>query len=39
MTARPGWIARTTYFETRPAHQLDSPSWLEADRMGTLLAR
>jgi predicted Zn-dependent peptidase len=29
---------RTNYFETMPAHQLELALWLEADRMGTLLA-
>ncbi|HYZ54212.1 MAG TPA: pitrilysin family protein [Streptosporangiaceae bacterium] len=28
----------TTYFETMPAHQLELALWLEADRMGSLLA-
>ncbi|MFP8944060.1 M16 family metallopeptidase [Streptomyces fenghuangensis] len=29
---------RTNYFETMPAHQLELALWLEADRMGSLLA-
>lgn len=29
---------RTNYFETVPAHELELALWLEADRMGTLLA-
>ena len=29
---------RTKYFETMPAHQLELALWLEADRMGSLLA-
>src|SRR4029077_4885653 len=29
---------RTNYFETTPAHQLELALWLEADRMGSLLA-
>jgi predicted Zn-dependent peptidase len=29
---------RTNYFETMPAHQLELAFWLEADRMGSLLA-
>ena len=29
---------RTSYFETMPAHQLELALWLEADRMGSLLA-
>ncbi|MDB1088814.1 pitrilysin family protein [Streptomyces sp. ACA25] len=29
---------RTNYFETMPAHELELSLWLEADRMGTLLA-
>ncbi|GAA4960048.1 pitrilysin family protein [Yinghuangia aomiensis] len=29
---------RTNYFETMPAHQLELALWLEADRMGGLLA-
>jgi predicted Zn-dependent peptidase len=29
---------RTNYFETMPAHQLELAIWLEADRMGSLLA-
>jgi predicted Zn-dependent peptidase len=29
---------RTNYFETMPSHQLELAIWLEADRMGTLLA-
>ena len=29
---------RTNYFETLPAHQLELALWLEADRMGSLLA-
>ncbi|GAB2890897.1 M16 family metallopeptidase [Streptomyces mayteni] len=29
---------RTNYFETMPAHELELALWLEADRMGTLLA-
>src|ERR1700722_19171506 len=28
----------TNYFETMPAHQLELALWLEADRMGSLLA-
>ncbi len=28
----------TSYFETMPAHQLELALWLEADRMGSLLA-
>ena len=31
------WLARTNYFETMPAHQVELALWLEADRMGTLL--
>jgi predicted Zn-dependent peptidase/cytochrome c5 len=30
-------LDRTNYFETVPAHQLDTALWLEADRMGYLL--
>jgi predicted Zn-dependent peptidase len=39
-----GWLngttsfERTNYFETMPAHQLELALWLEADRMGSLLA-
>jgi predicted Zn-dependent peptidase len=29
---------RTNYFETMPTHQLELALWLEADRMGSLLA-
>ncbi|MBO8190236.1 insulinase family protein [Streptomyces oryzae] len=29
---------RTNYFETMPAHELELALWLEADRMGSLLA-
>ncbi|MFE3876862.1 M16 family metallopeptidase [Kitasatospora sp. NPDC059146] len=29
---------RTNYYETMPAHQLELALWLEADRMGSLLA-
>jgi predicted Zn-dependent peptidase len=29
---------RTNYFETMPGHQLELALWLEADRMGSLLA-
>src|SRR5258708_14889667 len=29
---------RTSYFEIMPAHQLELALWLEADRMGSLLA-
>ncbi|HTZ93511.1 MAG TPA: pitrilysin family protein [Streptosporangiaceae bacterium] len=29
---------RTNYFESMPAHQLELALWLEADRMGSLLA-
>ncbi|MFC5909097.1 M16 family metallopeptidase [Streptacidiphilus monticola] len=29
---------RTNYFETMPAHQVELALWLEADRMGSLLA-
>ncbi len=29
---------RTNFFETMPAHQLELALWLEADRMGSLLA-
>lgn len=29
---------RTNYFETMPSHQLELALWLEADRMGSLLA-
>ena len=29
---------RTNYFDTMPAHQLELALWLEADRMGSLLA-
>ena len=29
---------RTNYFETMPAHKLELALWLEADRMGSLLA-
>jgi predicted Zn-dependent peptidase len=29
---------RTNYFETMPSHHLETALWLEADRMGTLLA-
>jgi predicted Zn-dependent peptidase len=32
------WFDGTNYFETMPAHQLELALWLEADRMGTLLA-
>lgn len=32
------WLDRTNYFETMPSHQLELALWLEADRMGTLLA-
>ncbi|MBI2776308.1 MAG: insulinase family protein [Chloroflexi bacterium] len=32
------WLDRTNYFETVPSHQLELALWLEADRMGTLLA-
>src|SRR5918998_5463723 len=32
------WLDRTNYFETMPAHQLELALWLEADRMGSLLA-
>src|SRR3546814_4735837 len=29
---------RTNYFETMPTHQVELALWLEADRMGSLLA-
>jgi zinc protease len=32
------WFDRTNYFETLPTGGLDLALWLEADRMGTLLA-
>jgi predicted Zn-dependent peptidase len=32
------WLDRTNYFETVPSNQLEVALWLEADRMGTLLA-
>ncbi|MHB8717372.1 MAG: M16 family metallopeptidase [Candidatus Dormibacteria bacterium] len=32
------WLDRTNYFETLPSHQLETALWLEADRMGSLLA-
>jgi len=32
------WLDRTNYFETLPAHYLELGLWLEADRMGGLLA-
>jgi len=32
------WFERTNYFETVPTGALDLALWLEADRMGTLLA-
>jgi predicted Zn-dependent peptidase len=32
------WLDRTNYFETLPAHFLELGLWLEADRMGGLLA-
>lgn len=31
------WLDRTNYFETVPAHQLETALWLEADRMARLL--
>ena len=31
------WVDRTNYYETLPAHHLDTALWLEADRMGGLL--
>ncbi|HET6907694.1 MAG TPA: pitrilysin family protein [Mycobacteriales bacterium] len=31
------WCDRTNYFETVPAHHLETALWLEADRMGGLL--
>ena len=31
------WVDRTNYYETVPAHHLDTALWLEADRMGGLL--
>lgn len=31
------WCDRTNYYETLPAHHLDTALWLEADRMGGLL--
>ena len=31
------WCDRTNYFETVPAHHLETMLWLEADRMGGLL--
>jgi predicted Zn-dependent peptidase len=32
------WLDRTNYFETVPSHQVELAIWLEADRMGGLLA-
>jgi len=32
------WFDRTNYFETVPVHAFELALWLEADRMGTLLA-
>ena len=32
------WLDRTNYFETVPSHHLALALWLEADRMGQLLA-
>jgi zinc protease len=32
------WCDRTNYYETLPAHHLATALWLEADRMGGLLA-
>jgi zinc protease len=32
------WLDRTNYFETLPGHQLELGLWLEADRLGGLLA-
>src|ERR1700759_4155588 len=31
------WCDRTNYYETLPAHHLETALWLEADRMGGLL--
>jgi zinc protease len=31
------WVDRTNYYETFPAHHLETALWLEADRMGGLL--
>lgn len=31
------WLDRTNYYETLPAHQLETALWLEADRMARLL--
>ena len=31
------WVDRTNYYETIPAHHLETALWLEADRMGGLL--
>ena len=32
------WLDRTNYFETLPSHELELALWLEADRMGHLVA-
>ena len=32
------WLDRTNYFETLPSHELELALWLEADRLGGLLA-
>ena len=32
------WLDRTNYFETVPSNQLELALWLEANRMGWLLA-
>ena len=32
------WLDRTNYFETLPSHELELGLWLEADRLGGLLA-